>query len=311
MTTLAAVQRVLSSHPGILQVTIQQLATFINLAGSLRRDILLVQPAAQPEDKPPEYLSDSIQRFLADACDLSYEQPIEKYALFEQHGLSHGILSDALFPPRHTCKNDRCPRTLKGQLLTKAEQHDAVLYTLDQGPVATKHVHLQYCKITYELNFYIEGQHRYYYDTMPNIIQVSTHAFLEKRVIDLFDNLANLSWYAFNPEHCVVIPLIIITKVAPISIDGPKSAVGLTQQNVWDAFVIKALLLDSLRRQSMLVVPKGEQKDRFTQAIKERNLRIQLYGQPELKHYCNKCTRFYKDANGIGMVHVIWFVPTH
>jgi hypothetical protein len=57
--------------------------------------------------------------------------------------LSRFLVPQALFPPRHTCKNDRCPRALKGQLLTKAEQRDAVLYTLDHGPVMTKHVHLQ------------------------------------------------------------------------------------------------------------------------------------------------------------------------
>jgi hypothetical protein len=107
MATLATVQDVLSSQPGMLQVTIQQLTTFINLARSLKRDILLVQPAAQPEEEPPEYLSGSIQAFLADACDLSNEQvstlwPLLKYdawcrqsmrkrTLFEQCGPTHGI----------------------------------------------------------------------------------------------------------------------------------------------------------------------------------------------------------------------------
>ena len=89
--------------------------------------------------------------------------------------------------------------------------------------------------------------------------------------------------------------------------DNPISrfAVGLTQQNIWDGFVIKALLLDCLRRQSILIVPKGEQKDWFTEAIRDRNLRIQLYGQPELKHYCNKCTRFYRDADNNGTPYFV------
>jgi hypothetical protein len=56
---------------------------------------------------------------------------------------------------------------------------------------------------------------------------------------------------------------------------------------------------DSFEQDIPLELPHtGLQKDRFTDAIKARNMRIQLYGQPEITHYCRKCTRFYKDEDG-------------
>ncbi|KAI9567553.1 hypothetical protein HD554DRAFT_2192833 [Boletus coccyginus] len=294
MTTLmlASLLQVLSAHLTLSHLSIKQLNRFVNLAQSLKWDILLVQPAGQPENEPPDNLSISIERFLADACSLSheqvtilwtimqlsvwYDQPTENYALFLQHGPVH--VPDALFPPQHTCKNGHCLCALKGQLLMKAEQWQAILYTLDRGPIITKHVHLQceHYKITYELNFYVEGAHRYYYDTMPDIIQVSNHIFIEKRVIDLFDNLANLSWTLFtNCTH--LYNTTFSHKIdMPTFADNPISrfVVRLTQQNIWNGFVIKALLLDCLQCQSTLIVPKGEQKDQFTEAIWDHNLRI-------------------------------------
>jgi hypothetical protein len=68
---------------------------------------------------------------------------------------------------------------------------------------------------------------------------------------------------------------------------------------VWDTFILVSLLRDSLQQCIPLELPHtGLQKDRFSIAIRARNLRIQLYGQPEITHYCQKCTRFYKDENG-------------
>lgn len=66
------------------------------------------------------------------------------------------IVPDALFPPQHTCKSSHCLRALKGQLLTKVEQRQAILYTLDRGPIITKHVHLQ-CERKYYVLFAAEG----------------------------------------------------------------------------------------------------------------------------------------------------------
>jgi len=73
----------------------------------------------------------------------------------------------------------------------------------------------------------------------------------------------------------------------------------LTSDHVWDGFIILSLLEDHQNRQQPLVVPhSGQCKDRYTEAVQAHNLRIQLYGQPEIRHYCKKCTRTYTDADG-------------
>lgn len=75
----------------------------------------------------------------------------------------------------------------------------------------------------------------------------------------------------------------------------------LTTDHVWDAWAIFCLLEDQQARHVHLELPHtGAQKDRLQEAMQERNERIIRFGQPELPHYCNKCTRIYKkvDANG-------------
>jgi hypothetical protein len=74
----------------------------------------------------------------------------------------------------------------------------------------------------------------------------------------------------------------------------------LSTRDVWDTFMLVSLLRDCFKQDIPLLLPHaGSQKDRFTKAIQARNIQIQLYGQPEITHYCQKCTRFYKDENGV------------
>ena len=69
----------------------------------------------------------------------------------------------------------------------------------------------------------------------------------------------------------------------------------LSTEHVWDSFTIASLLDDCTRLNSQLVVPDtGLQKDRFTEAMQARNLHFRLYGQPELSHRCDKCTRIFQ-----------------
>jgi hypothetical protein len=68
---------------------------------------------------------------------------------------------------------------------------------------------------------------------------------------------------------------------------------------VWDSFIILSLIEDCYDRQQTLVVPHdGTQKIRFREAIRARNLRFCLYSQPEIRHYCKKCVRFYHGPDG-------------
>lgn len=62
--------------------------------------------------------------------------------------------------------------------------------------------------------------------------------------------------------------------------------------------MILSLLEDCHGRQQTLVVPHdGTQKNRFIEAVHARNLRFRLYSQPEIRHYCKKCVRFYHGPN--------------
>ena len=71
---------------------------------------------------------------------------------------------------------------------------------------------------------------------------------------------------------------------------------SVTSSQVYEAFTLLSLLEDCQLQKSTLVVPhKGSLHgmNRFAEAVRSRNERLRLCSQPELFHYCNKCTRFY------------------
>lgn len=83
-------------------------------------------------------------------------------------------------------------------------------------------------------------------------------------------------------------------------------AFKLQTPHVWDGFVLLSLLEDREKGDSgPLVVPHaGDQSDRFKLVMQERNQRIRLFGQPEVPHKCDKCTRYFDkrgEGGGIGM----------
>jgi hypothetical protein len=77
--------------------------------------------------------------------------------------------------------------------------------------------------------------------------------------------------------------------------------IKITGDYVWDAFVITTLLEDCKRRMCSLTIPQtGNQRDRFMQAMINRNQCIQLYGFKDIRrHYCNRCTRMYANDQGV------------
>ncbi|KAF8131119.1 hypothetical protein EV363DRAFT_1144981, partial [Boletus edulis] len=73
----------------------------------------------------------------------------------------------------------------------------------------------------------------------------------------------------------------------------------LTTEQVWDAFVLQALLDDHQSRNMCLVVPHdGDQQDRFVLAMQDRNQRIVIDGQEELSHACYGCMRVFEMDDG-------------
>jgi hypothetical protein len=76
--------------------------------------------------------------------------------------------------------------------------------------------------------------------------------------------------------------------------DWPYTA-SLKGDHIYDGFLIISLLEDHSTRNSILGVPHhGDQAKRFTEAIRARNARIRLYGQPEILHCCDVCMRIYE-----------------
>lgn len=81
----------------------------------------------------------------------------------------------------------------------------------------------------------------------------------------------------------------------PLLESGWQFGFKLKTEHIWDAFVILTLLRDREARGRLLDLPHdGNQKDRFTVAMEERNSRIVRQGQSELRHQCRKCTRVYE-----------------
>ena len=114
------------------------LFNFIHIAKQLKDDILLAQPAEEPEHQAPEVLPPSVTKLLADSCRISLEDvallwnelrvlvwgthdfvassldnTIVKYG----HGL--GLAADTLYPPTHACVQPGCSRASKGLDPTK------------------------------------------------------------------------------------------------------------------------------------------------------------------------------------------------
>lgn len=135
------------------------------------------------------------------------------------------------------------------------------------------------CDTSYHLDYYVMGDIRFYYDTIPDVLQIGDHRFAERSLINSWRTGMNLAWV--SAANCAAIYLH--THSVKEGSHIPKS---------WP-FQPK-LLEDHHRRSSVLSVPHGgDQSSRFKVAMQERNNRIRLYGQDELRHHCEKCVRVY------------------
>ena len=177
---------------------------------------------------------------------------------------------------------------------------------------------LSECKTNYHHNFRVRDGIRTYYDGIPEIIQVGEHQFAEKRLIQLWITLMLVSWHVFNchlsnifinslyrtsATNCAHLYNITLSSTVPLVPDDLAFGFTITTEQVWDGFVILALLEDCQQRSKTLEVPHtGAQKDRFTEQLHAWNLRFRVHGQPELRHYCNKCLRVYGNGGKVWVV---------
>ncbi|EDR10781.1 uncharacterized protein LACBIDRAFT_324667 [Laccaria bicolor S238N-H82] len=95
---------------------------------------------------------------------------------------------------------------------------------------------------------------RHYYSSIPDILQVAEHQFVKKKLVNLWLTLMVVSWTSATNCAC---------------------------------FYNVALHGD---HQSLSVPHGGLDKDRYKLAMQPQSIRMQLYSQPELWHYCSEKT---------------------
>lgn len=182
---LGILSTVISANPSLQSISLNNLLLFLSTAARLKNDILLGQLSDQPPSVPPEILPIAAQHFLSHACDLPLTTVPTCWSVFKDiiwndaqvtsilcppvstfhdHGICHGfsmsfftvfsllhspfpflLASRSLYPPDQFCSSPGCPRTAKGMRMMHAEQRQAVLYTVANGPLPVHSVHL-YCQ---------------------------------------------------------------------------------------------------------------------------------------------------------------------
>ena len=217
-----------------------------------------------------------------------------------------------LYPPMHVCDRQFC---LEPTFLRHKDAPVKVyLFTMDRGVCEAWSTHLYCycmyprelclslpdnlslaCNTNYHHEYAVHAGERYYYQGLPDAVQVAEHTFIEHRVLQHFLTLTLLSWTsATNAAHIYHQSL---AQLSPEQQGNPSYQ--LRTEHVWNGFVINALLKDAARRQYVLQVSHtGNQKDRFTGAMRARNEHIRRSGQPEFTHYCTKCVRWFDRPDG-------------
>ncbi|KAG1898662.1 uncharacterized protein F5891DRAFT_981804 [Suillus fuscotomentosus] len=225
--------------PNCSPPTFSMVFHFITLASGLKDYIILVQATSHHPDSTPLVLSPVIKLFLAGSCNIS-ESDVDIYWKVLRNIVWHGN---------------------EGSVLKKAEQQQVIIYTLDNGPIATYSVHLYCanCNTNYHHGFSVKA--------------VGGHQFVETKVVHLWCTMMLVSCFPWNFK--------------------------LAGDHVWHGFVQLTLIEDAMEHHAVLLVPQdGDQKARFMDTIINCNNHIRTYSQEELRHYCNKRTHFFRDDAG-------------
>jgi hypothetical protein len=158
----------------------------------------------------------------------------------------------------------------------------------------------------------------YYYGGIPDFIQVGDHQFVEHKIVKSWVDLMLCGWSVsllfggpsrsdnawqwdrLSTTNCSKVYDRSFSQQETSSLEdvGWPWGFKLKTEHVWDTFVILSLLHDCEGRGLQLEVPHtGLQKDRFTIAMRQCNSRLVREGQPEIDHWCRKCTRIYRECN--------------
>ncbi|EIW84150.1 hypothetical protein CONPUDRAFT_51457 [Coniophora puteana RWD-64-598 SS2] len=297
--------RLAHRYPVINKFKFKQIALFICLATDFKHDIAAVHPSSCPtEDSPPPLLSIVHAQYLCEATCIPYpfaqtlwdiaknnvwsmpsakDQKREIDKLYKTLGWHRGITRTALWPHNTWCNNYSCPR--QGELC-QLNFKEVVVFTLDGVQRAkVAHLYCPSCCIMYCCNYRIHDQvsTHTYYDHIPKWIEMNEHHYIETKLVEEWTSAMVISatsasacvkqymnMYAhrgsyYNPDYFTQPHL---TKVDT----GVRFSPILTTEQVWDAFVILALLRDHHFHSFALSVPNtGLQRVRFNGAMDYRN----------------------------------------
>ncbi|KAH8096937.1 hypothetical protein BXZ70DRAFT_895312 [Cristinia sonorae] len=299
--------------------SLSQIIIFLTHAACMKNYISIIQRATDSHDGPPQYLPDSVIDLLSDAvhiaaCRIPAWWDALKSLVWSGDYMSttcnshvkHAV-AHSFYPPVERCIQPHCTYQ---PILKKAESSHVVYFTIAHGPMPAHNVHL-YCRdcgANYHYNYYVQGggkSREHYKGPLPDIIQISEHRFVERRLIDMWINMMLYGWN--SASNCALNYNVnfrrVVDRYDSLQPFWKRSAFGLRHEHVWNAFVYLCLLEDCESHGGRLELPNGnDQKERFTEAMKRRNARIQVCGLPDVLHKCNKCVRIVdRRDEGLGL----------
>ncbi|KIK44277.1 hypothetical protein CY34DRAFT_80297 [Suillus luteus UH-Slu-Lm8-n1] len=290
----------LCDDPELAGLPYLSLMRFIYTASLIKDDILLPQPHTVSTSLAPHCLPPSITEFLGESFGLSQravcvlwhtvkdvvwtipskgeEQEIME-TIFRHHGQPHGIAAHVLYPPMKMCVNPECLAHQKQTLLKKEEARCILIFTQSDGVHCTWTVHLRckLCNTNYHYNYGVHQGSRTYYAAIPKYIQVAEHQFVELALVMHWMDLMRVQCVV-SATNCARLYNEAQARRNTLTHDWPFK-MSVTTEEVWDAFIILALLDDHQRQGTRLCVPHGNnQSDRFTAAMQARNEKIITHG---------------------------------
>ncbi|THV00023.1 hypothetical protein K435DRAFT_606423, partial [Dendrothele bispora CBS 962.96] len=304
---------------------------FVLLSCHLKKNILAIWPSWQPPTETPPILPDETILFLQNVCDMPYEfveglwkavkdvvwkqDPMlecvkDDNAVQQTFKKKGGRLYRDLWPPTTVCINPRCKYVTANKKikLQGLVEHEGVLYTKERGaiPIRTNQITCEGCRVVYHHDYYIttnsetKERKRFYYKSyedekpLPNVLQVSTHHFVEVSLVTMWRFTMLFSWT--SATSCIETYTACDT-YGNVSAEWSIKPL-LRVEYVYDSFKILSLLEFHHSQGSQLRVPQAmDQVHRFDIAMQEVNEFIRVHSQPEIGHRCDKCVRnFFKDG---------------
>ncbi|EIW75746.1 hypothetical protein CONPUDRAFT_169481 [Coniophora puteana RWD-64-598 SS2] len=231
-------------------------------------------------------------------------------AMFETTGWEKGITYISHYPPSWLCTNPECDYELE---LRDHTASYSVTFTIDDGVQYSKVVNLTCprCRCNYRRNFYADDRSkaRTYYKGVPDYIQVGENHYVEKRLAEIWTNDMLVSQTSATNLADLYHETYAV-KRDEMENDASKFSIPfrtmLTADDVWNAILVLALLRDRRpHNRPLAVAHAGEGWPDFADALRERNERFQLFGQPELRHCCTGCMCCHDGYNNEGQ-HIRW-----